>query len=202
MVRFLVLLLLAVLSLSPVPAAALPPLSAMLAERTMGDPNAKVTIVEYSSLTCPHCSEFHVETLPKLKEAYVDTGKVRYVFRDFPLDNRAMAASMIARCAPPDRFFGLIDILYRDQQSWARSTDPLRDLKVRAQLAGLSPADVDACLANQELLKGIQDRAAEAQRQSGIDSTPTFLIGERKISGAAPFAEFQSALDQALAASR
>jgi protein-disulfide isomerase len=198
-VRKLVLVLLLVLALTPSRGMALPPVEAMLAERSMGSPTAPVTLVEYSSLTCPHCADFHRETLPKIKEAYVDKGVARYVLRDFPLEPRAMAAAMVARCLPADRYFGFVSMLFSDQETWAHSRNPIEDLKVRAQLAGLPPADFDACLADQDLLKGIQAAAAEAQKRDGIDSTPTLLVDGRKISGAAPFDEFRSAIDEAVA---
>lgn len=183
----------------PLSARALPATQTMLEERSLGNPSAPVTMIEYSSFTCPHCADFHRETMPELKSAYIDTGKVRYVFREFPLDRRALAASMVARCVAPDRFFGLVDMLYRDQQTWARSANPLDDLKIRAQLAGLSPADFDACLNNQDLANGIQARAAEAREKDKVESTPTFFVNGRLISGAVPFAEFQAAIDEALA---
>jgi protein-disulfide isomerase len=181
---------------------ALPPVETMLAERSMGSPTAPVTLVEYSSLTCPHCADFHRETLPKIKEDYIDKGVVRYVLRDFPLEPRALAAAMVARCLPADRYFGFVSMLFSDQQTWAHSRNPTEDLKVRAQLAGLLPAEFDACLANQDLLKGIQAAAAEAQKRDGIDSTPTLLVNGRKVSGAAPYDEFKSAIDEAVAKGR
>jgi protein-disulfide isomerase len=201
-VRKLVLILLLTLALPPSRGMALPPVETMLAERSMGSPTAPVILVEYSSLTCPHCSDFHRETLPKIKEDYIDKGVVRYVLRDFPLERRAMAAAMVARCLPADRYFGFVNMLFSDQQTWAHSRDPIEDLKVRAQLAGLPPAEFDACLTNQDLLKGIQAGAAEAQKRDGIDSTPTLLVNGRKMSGAAPYDEFRSAIDEALAKAR
>lgn len=200
--RKLVAVLVLLTALLPVAAVALPTTEAMLAERALGNPQAKVTIVEYSSLTCPHCAEFHRDVLPQIKAEYIDKGLVRLVFRDFPLDGRAMGAAMVARCVPPDRYFGFIDMLFRDQQAWARGTDPLADLKVRAQLAGLAPADVDACLADKALLQGIQTRAQEAQKQDGVDSTPSFRLNGQKIAPNHTFAEFQAAIDQALAAAK
>lgn len=196
--RKLAAVLILMTALLPFAAAALPPTEAMLAERALGDPQAKVTIVEYSSLTCPHCAEFHQNVLPQIKAEYIDTGMVRWVFRDFPLDGRAMGAAMIARCVPAERYFGFIDMLFRDQQAWARSTDPLTDLKVRAQLAGLAPADVDACLADKALLQGIQARAQEAQKQDGIDGTPSFRMNGQKIAPNHSFDEFKSVITPAL----
>ena len=196
--RKLAAVLILMTALLPFAAAALPPTEAMLAERALGNPQAKVTIVEYSSLTCPHCAEFHQNVLPQIKAEYIDTGMVRWVFRDFPLDGRAMGAAMIARCVPADRYFGFLDMLFRDQQAWARSTDPLTDLKVRAQLAGLAPADVDACLADKVLLQGIQARAQEAQKQDGIDGTPSFRMNGQKIAPNHTFDEFKAVITPAL----
>lgn len=185
--------------LLPVSAGALPPLDVMLAERSLGNADAKVTIIEYSSLTCPHCADFHREILPQIKAEYIDKGLVRWVLRDFPLDGRAMAAAMVARCVPQDRYFGFIDLLFRDQQTWARGSDPLTDIKVRAQLAGLSPADVDACLADKQLLQGIQQRAQEGQQRDGINATPSFLINGQAISGVRSFTDIKGPIDEALA---
>lgn len=198
-VRKLVVLLLTAWLSAPAVAFALPPESAMLAERSLGSEQAKVTIVEYSSLTCPHCAEFHNDTLPQIEANYVDKGLVRYVARDFPLEPRALAAAMVARCLPPDRYFGFVALLFRDQQSWARSADPMQELKLRAQLAGLSPADFDACIADKALLEGIQTRAKEASKKDGIDSTPIFFVDGTEISGAQPYTAFAKAIDEALA---
>ena len=200
--RRVVLVILLILPVLPPAAHALPPTQAMLAERALGSPSAKVTIVEYSSLTCPHCADFHRDVLPEIQQEYIDKGLVRYIPRDFPLDGRALAAAMIARCAPPDRYFAFLDMLFRDQQTWARSANPLDDLKVRAQLAGLSAAEVDACLKNKDLADGIQAAAAEAQKRDGIESTPTFFIDGKKISGAASYEKFKSAIDEAIGKAR
>jgi protein-disulfide isomerase len=141
----------------------------------------------------------HREILPQIKTEYIDKGLVRWVLRDFPLDGRAMAAAMVARCVPQDRYFGFIDMLFRDQQAWARGTDPLTDIKVRAQLAGLSPPDVDACLADKQLLQGIQQRAQEGQQRDGINSTPSFRIDGRTVSGVHSLADMKAPIDEALA---
>jgi protein-disulfide isomerase len=194
-VVFVVLLILPMLTTVSM---AIPPTHAMLADRSLGDASAKVAIVEYSSLTCPHCADFHRDVLPQIQQEYIDKGLVRYVPRDFPLDRLAMVAAMTARCVPADRYFGFLDMLFRDQQTWARSAKPLDDLRVRAQLAGLTSAEFDACLADQDLLKGIQAAAAEAQKRDGIESTPTFFIDGKKISGAASYDRFKTAIDEAI----
>lgn len=167
-------------------------------ERVLGAPDAPVTIIEYSSLTCPHCADFHIHTLPKLKAAYIDTGKVRFIFRDFPLDPRALSAAMVARCVEPNRYFGFLEILFRDQETWAISDDPVRELKVRAKLAQLSETAFNACLANEELAKAITDKAKQAHEQEGVRSTPIFFIGDRTLRGAYPFEDFKTIIDAAL----
>jgi len=174
----------------------------MLAERALGDEAAPVTIVEYSSLGCPHCAAFHRETLPQIKEAYIDTGKVRLVYRDYPLGGVAMAAALIARCVEPSRYFGFINMLYRDQATWATSTKPLDDLKQLSRFAGLSEADFNACLENKALLQDIQGTAAQAQKEQGVSSTPTFFVNDRKIVGAQGFEAFKTIIDEELEKAR
>lgn len=174
----------------------------LLPETVLGDATAPVTIIEYSSLTCPHCAAFHTETLPQLKQAYIDPGKARLVYRDFPLDRLALAAAVIGHCVDPSRYFGFLEMLYRDQATWARSADPLAELKVRAQLAGLSESEVDACLANKPLIAAIQQRAEGGQQEYGIDSTPSFVVDGKKIAGEQSFENFAQAIEAALAKSR
>lgn len=174
----------------------------VLPETVLGEANAPVTIMEYSSLTCPHCAAFHTDTLPKLKATYIDSGKARLVYRDFPLDRLALAAAVIAHCVDPQRYFGFLEMLYRDQATWARSSNPLAELKVRAQLAGLSEAQFDACLANKPLIAAVQQRAQGGQQEYGIDSTPSFIVNGEKIAGEQSFENFATAIDAALAKNR
>lgn len=178
------------------------PTAAALADRSLGRADAPVTMIEYSSMTCPHCADFHKDVLGQIQTAYIDTGKLRYVFRDFPLEPRAMAAALVARCVDPARYFGFADMLFRDQQTWAKSKDLLNELQVRAGLAGLSAADFNACLNNRELMEGIQKRAEEGQAQYGIDSTPSFIINGTKYTGPRAFADFAAAIDRAAAAAK
>jgi protein-disulfide isomerase len=183
----------------PLPAAAgIASLDEALAERVIGRADAPVTIVEHSSLACPHCATFHRDTLPRLTKEYIDTGKAKLVFVDFPLGNLALAASMIARCAPKNAYFGMIEILFREQERWSRSREPLKELERIARLGGLSEKDVQTCLDNQALLNGIRARAAAASEKFGINSTPTFLINGAKVEGAVPFADFQKVIENAL----
>ncbi len=174
------------------------PLGIMLADRVMGRADAPVIMDEFSSLTCPHCATFHREALPKIKTAYIDTGKVKLVYRDYPLGPLAMAATMLARCGEPERFFGFLEVLFRGQQSWATSKDPRKELGRVARFAGIGKAEFEACLNNEALLKGIQGRAGKAQTRFAIESTPTFLINGVKVSGALPFEDFQAVIEEAL----
>jgi protein-disulfide isomerase len=176
----------------------LPPTETLVAERVLGPADAPVTIIEYSSMTCPHCALFHRDTLPRIKDAYIDSGKVRVILRDFPLEPRATAAAMIARCVEPSRYFGFVEILFRDLQTWAGGSDPLKELQTRARLAYLADADFQACLDNQELLQGIQRRAKQGEQEMGVTSTPTFFVNGRRIQGAQPFEKFQAAIEAEL----
>jgi len=171
-----------------------------LSERSIGAPDAPVTLNEFASLTCPHCARFHAETLPDIKKNYVDTGKVRIVFHDFPLDNLAFAAAMIARCSGRERHFELYDRLFQTQDTWAQADQPRDVLMTIARFSGLSSEDVNQCLQSDELAQGIQKTAAAAQQQFDINSTPTFILEGEKIEGTLPYADFKIKLDQALAA--
>jgi len=152
-------------------------------EMIIGDVNAPVTIVEYASLTCNHCAAFHEYVLPELKKNYIDTGKVRLVFRDFPLDGLAMAGAMLARCAPGQRGQRLLDVMFKNQMTWMRSTKPIEPLTSYARLAGMTEADVEACLENEEIITAIRQRQQTAQAQYKINATPTFFIETERIEG-------------------
>ena len=173
---------------------------AVLEERSLGADDAPVTMIEYSSLTCPHCTEFHTTTLPKIKEQYITPGKLRLVYRDFPLDPLATAAAMLPHCVEEDRYFGLLEALFRSQSTWARSQEPAKELERLSRFAGLSPADFQACINNSELLQAIQQRAEAARREYDIRSTPTFIVNGKKIVGATGFEDFQEVIEQQLEA--
>lgn len=148
-----------------------------------GDPAAPVTIVEYASLTCSHCASFHNTVMPELKKTYIDTGKVRLVFRDFPLDGLAMAGAMLARCADGDRGKALLNVMFRQQGTWIRSESPIEPLTSYAKLAGLNEDDVNACLENQNIMNAIREGQETATTQYQIGSTPTFFIEDVKVEG-------------------
>jgi protein-disulfide isomerase len=151
-----------------------------LGDQMLGDPKAPVTIVEYASMTCPHCAKFHETTYPEMKRKYVDTGKVRYVFREFPLDSLALAASVLARCAGNEKYFPLIETLFAQQQEW-RVQRPLEPLFAIARQAGFTQQSFDACLENQQILQGIEEAKMRAVNRFKVQSTPTFFINGRLV---------------------
>ena len=182
-------------------AAGAEPLSTQeaLSERVMGDPEAPITIIEYASLTCPHCADFHNNSLPRLKKEWIDTGKAKLIYRDFPTNPAALAfaGAMIARCAPKEQYFTLLRVLFASQEEWTRSKDPLAALSQIARLGGMSEADVQACLDKEELLDGIRQRALDAQMKFGIKSTPSFVVGEQTIRGNVTYEDFVDVLEKA-----
>ncbi|MBL8643058.1 MAG: DsbA family protein [Rhodospirillaceae bacterium] len=176
------------------PAAATP----QYREFVMGDPKATVTVIEYASLTCSHCAHFHQTAYPELKKNYIDTGKIRFVFRDFPLDTWATAGALLARCAPGDRGTKLIDLIFKNQDTWIRSEKPMEPLRGYAQLAGMSTADVDACFNNNDILKNIRDVQNTAQNLYKVQSTPTFFIEDEKVEGDRGYEYMAKIIDQKL----
>lgn len=154
-----------------------------LGDRVLGKADAPVTIVEYASMTCPHCAAFHAETWPALKTQYIDTGKARFIFREFPLDPLAAAASMLARCAPEDKYYDMIDLFFDHQREWAYTDKPLDALQNMAKQAGFTQMSFEACLTNQKLLDGINASKDQAMAKFGVNSTPTFFINGQKLVG-------------------
>lgn len=167
-------------------------------DRALGDPDAPVTIIEYSSLTCPHCAQFHADVLPELRERYIETGKVRLVYRDFPLDQRALAAAALGQCVGPDHYFGFLDVMFETQENWAR-TESLEPLKRLGRLAGMSEEQMNACLQDEELIDGILQKRLDAQQQHDISSTPTFIIDGESYAGSRPIEEFVDLIEPLLA---
>ncbi len=165
-----------------------------LNERILGDPAAPITIVEYSSLTCPHCRSFHEDVLPALMEAYIDTGKAKLVFRDFPLDGLALRASMMARCAPAKRYFNFIEALFRSQSTWATNTNPMAALARVGKLGGMSQTDFDACMQNEALFDGILRSRQVAAVEFAVEASPTFIINGQKMTQRPSFESFESML--------
>ena len=175
----------------------------MMQERILGDPEAPVTIYEYSSFTCPHCAAFHAETLPQLHTNYIDTGKVKLVFRDFPLEVIALHGSLLARCtSTSDQFFRLIEVIFREQRSWVNEEPAItRDNLIQIGLrAGINSAKLQQCLSSQDAADQILIGYHAAQRQYQISSTPTFIFNdnERRIQGAQPYQNFAATIESLL----
>ena len=147
-----------------------------LGEKSLGDPKAPVTMIEYASLTCSHCGAFYQETFDKLKEKYIDTGKVYFILREFPLDELALAAIMAARCVPEDQFFPVVDRLFREQKDWAYVDNPGPALVERLEKHGLGMEALQTCLENKDLQDKIIAIENEASAKFGVDGTPAFFF--------------------------
>lgn len=166
-------------------------------DRILGSVEAPITIIEYASMTCPHCANFHINTLPDIKKNWIETGKARLVYRDFPLDGLALRAAALATCIEGDRYFSFVDTLYRGQQHWARAQDPVAALAQVARLAGIDQATFESCISDTGTLNGILEQQKEAKDAFDISSTPTFVINGRKIEGARTAEQFQKELEAA-----
>ena len=167
-------------------------------ERSIGPADAPVKIIEYASLTCPHCANFHKEILPKIKSTYVDTGKVRLTFRDFPLDQLALKAAIVAHCAGEERYFRFLDALFASQDTWRRAKDPIVSIKQLARVGGLPEAEIDACLADTVMEEAVLKMSIDGQQQFGVNSTPTFIINGKAQTGIRDFDDFAKRIDAAL----
>lgn len=167
-------------------------------DRVLGKAEAPITIFEYASLTCPHCADFEAQTLPEIKKQWIETGKARLIYRDFPFDQAALHAAVLARCAPPDRFFAFLDVLFKEQADWAAAKDPTEALKRIGKLGGVGADQFDACMKDEKLVNRIVAERLAAEKQYGVDSTPTFFINGKKLVGAQPYADFVKALQEAL----
>lgn len=170
-----------------------------LPEKALGDPNAPVTVVEYASLTCGHCANFHANGYKALKEDYIDTGKVYFVFREFPLDPLAAAGFMLARNAPGDTYFDVVDLLFERQKEWAYSDDPVAALQTLAKQFGYSPQTFEKTLSDQELLDNINAVRARGTEEFGVNSTPTFFINGERVRGDMSAEQLKAKLDPMLA---
>ena len=181
-----------------VPALAQAPADLMapgpLPEMSLGDEKAPVTMVEYASMTCPHCAAFHAQTYPELKKKYIETGKMRFIMREFPLDPLAAAGFMLARCAGPDRYFPMIEVLFSKQREWAVQR-PLAPLLAISKQAGMSEQAFNDCLKDQKLLDDIEVIRERASKQYGVQSTPTFFINGKIFRGNSTLADLEKEIE-------
>jgi protein-disulfide isomerase len=165
-----------------------------LGERVLGKSDAPVTIIEYASMTCGHCAAFHNSVYPTLKSKYIDTGKVRFIMREFPLDPLAAAGFMLARCAGEDKYFPMVDALFRSQKTWVTAQDPVAALLTISKQAGFTEESFQQCLTNQSVLDGVEWVRQRASEKFGVNSTPTFFINGKIQRGAPSVEELEKIL--------
>jgi protein-disulfide isomerase len=165
-----------------------------LGEASLGKEDAPVTVIEYASMTCGHCAAFHNKTYPELKKRYIDTGKVRYIMREFPLDPLAAGAFMLARCAGKDKYFPLIETLFNQQGTWAVQR-PIEPLFAIVRQAGFTRETFDACLKDQKMLEGIEQVRNRGSEKFKVDSTPTFFINGAIFKGAMSIEDMAKVID-------
>ncbi len=200
---------------APAPAeAALPPLGSAGAQTpgdtalpevpdmVLGNPDAKVTLIEYASFTCPHCATFHASTFKDLRRAYIDTGLIRFVYREVYFDRFGLWAAMVARCGGDARYFGIAEMLYAQQRDWTASGDPMKvveNLRRIGRVAGLDDAALDACLSDGAMAQAMVAKFQADTAADGIDSTPSLVLNGRKY-GNMPFADLRRLIEAEIAA--
>jgi protein-disulfide isomerase len=170
-----------------------------VAEMSIGDEDAPVTIVEYASFTCPHCATFHEQVFPELKAEYIDTGRVRLVHREVYFDRYGLWAGMVARCGGEERYFGIADLIYEKQREWTRGepTDVVASLRRIGKTAGLTDEQLDACLSDGDKAQALVAWYQQNAEEDGIESTPSFVIDGRKYSNM-PYSDFVEIIDDKL----
>jgi protein-disulfide isomerase len=168
-----------------------------LPDQVQGAADAPVTIIEYASMTCGHCATFHNTTYPELKKRYIDTGKVKFILREFPLDPLAASAFMLARCAGDGKYYPVVDAFFHQQSQWAVQK-PLEPMLAIARQAGFTKESFEACLTNQKMLDGIEWTRNRATQKFGVNSTPTFFINGKILRGALSIEELSKQIDPLL----
>lgn len=172
----------------------------MIAEMSIGNSDAKVTVVEYASFTCPHCRTFHSGTLPEIKENYIDTGKINFIFREVYFDRFGLWAGMVARCGGEDRYFGLVDLIFANQSEWLAGGDPALvadNLRKLGKTAGLNDQQLDDCLNDGEMAQALVAVFQKNSTEDNINSTPSFMINGEQY-GNMNYRDFANILDEKL----
>ena len=171
-----------------------------IVEMTLGSEDAPVTLIEYASFTCPHCASFHKDQFKKLKADYIDTGKVKFIYRDVYFDKFGLWAAMVARCGGPERFFGISDMIYEDQRGWigdGKDQGVADRLRKFGKLAGLSEDALDACFADREKAQALVAVFQQNSKQDGVDSTPTIIVDGTKYQNMS-YSEIKAVIDDRL----
>ncbi|MCB4457662.1 DsbA family protein [Leisingera sp. McT4-56] len=171
-----------------------------ITEMTLGAEDAPVTLIEYASYTCPHCANFHNNTFKQLKADYIDTGKVKFTYREVYFDRYGLWASMIARCSGPEKFFGISDLIYKGQSEWARAggaSEIIDELRKIGRLAGIENDQLEACLQDGEKAQTLVAWYQENATEHGIESTPSFILNGEKISNQS-YEDFKKLIDAEL----
>jgi protein-disulfide isomerase len=165
-----------------------------LGERALGNPNAPITVIEYASLTCPHCASFQRDVFPRVKKEFIDTGKIRFIVREFPIGRTSGAAAIATRCVPPEKYFSLFSAFLLRQPEWVSQEVRPDAIYSVAKSSGLSRAEFDKCATNQTIIDGLTE-VKQRGRKFGVVGTPTFFANGRKAQGTITFEEFKALLD-------
>ena len=171
-------------------------------EMILGNPDAEVTVVEYASFTCPYCASFHVDAFGDLKKDFIDTGKIKFVYREVYFDRQGLWAAIVARCGEgsENRYFGIADMIYENQAAWARQTNPqdiVASLRRYGKTAGLTDAQLDACFTDSDTAEKLYARYLQQAEEDGVTSTPTFIINGTRYSNM-PYSEMSAIINEAL----
>ena len=169
----------------------------LLPDKVLGDPDAPVEIIEYASMTCPHCASFHEGVFPQLKEEYIDTGKVRFVLREFPFDPLAAAVFMLARCSDA-KYYDVVDLFFEQQRTWAVREGALGEIRKLAKQAGFTDEAFETCLTDQKLLDGINAVKDHGARELGVRATPTIFVDGKQVEGSRNIKAFREIIDAKL----
>ena len=183
---------------APKPAASLSDVPVSDDDFILGKKDAPVTIVEYASLTCPHCAQFHTAVLPTIKKDYIEKGLVRLVYRDFPLDRYALTAAVVSRCAGRERFFAFVDTIFSTLPKWRSESNPMTGLSRIARLGGMSQDEFNACLKNEDIAKKVLDGRLQADKTYGIRATPTLIVNGDLFSGGLTLGQLRAVIDAKL----